>query len=111
MSLLSPFWGIRLYPRHPCLNIDASAALQKLSITGFAFKLTFINHDPAAREHGLDHSLDLLAFVRVVINVHVTAVHTQRLLFFRIEDNDISIRADSDRSFLRKQPKHFCGSR
>src|SRR5215213_4196275 len=104
MSLLSP-WGIC----ETALNIHACTALQKLSITGFAFELAFIDHDLAAREHGLDHALDLLAFVSVVIAVHVLCLDAERLFLVRIEDHDVSIRTDSDRSFLWKQAKHLCG--
>src|SRR5688572_4950412 len=82
-------------------------ALQKLSVAGLAFKVCAVDHDPAARKHRLDDAFDLLAFVRVVIDVHVTGLDAERLFLFRIEDHDVGVGADSDRSFLRKQSEHL----
>src|SRR5215212_5948281 len=58
------------------LDIHARTALQKLPVTGFAFELALIDHHLAAREHRLDNPLDLLAFVSVVVDIHVTRLQS-----------------------------------
>src|SRR5215208_1175979 len=58
------------------LDIHARTALQKLSVTRFTLELAFIDHHLAAREHRLDNPLNLLAFVSVVVDVHVARLQS-----------------------------------
>src|SRR5205085_12699313 len=86
---------------------NALAAFEKLTVAGFALELTLIDHDCAARQNCLDDAFDRLAFVSAVIDVHMMSLDADRLIRVRIEDDDVRVRANSDRAFLRKQPEHL----
>src|SRR4030095_5941295 len=56
-------------------NRHTLAALQKLTIAGFAFELALVNDDGSPRQNGFDRALNRLAFVGAVINVHVVGLN------------------------------------
>src|SRR5207302_4084206 len=87
----------------------ASPALQKLAVAGLALELAALDDDATAREDGLDHALNFLALVCVVVNVHVARLDAQGLFLLRVEDDYVRVGADGDCAFAREEAKHLCG--
>jgi len=58
------------------LHSNACSAFEKLSIARLAFELVSIDNDLAAREYGLDHALNLLSFVSIVVAIHMLGLDT-----------------------------------
>ena len=86
------------------------AAFDEGAIAGATDIIAFVDHDLAARQHGLGVALHLEAFIGAVVDIGVMgpAVKGADHLFARrIEDHDVGIAADGDGALFRKQAENL----
>src|SRR5712692_3811724 len=70
-----------------------------------------LDHEPAARQHGVGRAGHLPALVRVVVHVHVQRARGERDGAVRIEDDDVGVGAGRDRALARKESEDLRGRR
>src|SRR5262245_21223865 len=78
-------------------------------VAAFAFPFPILNYHFPPRQHRLRHTFHLPSLIGAVIHAHVMRRGADSLLALRVENNEVRVRPDSDRSFFRKQPEDLRG--
>ena len=78
---------------------------------GAAEKLVSFHHHAAAGENDVGHACYLNAFEHRVIHAHVVSPGADGVFALGVENHEIGVAADGDRSLARIQAKEFCRSR
>ena len=89
------------------IHLRISGASQEFSLPGAPQELVSVDHHSAPRKNDVRHPRDLDPLKHRVIDAHVVSLRADRVLAFRIENDQVSIAADGDRPFAWIQSKEF----
>ena len=81
----------------------ARAALEEFSFARSALVLVVFDDHLAAAQHRLRVALDLPTLEEAVVAIHVVRLRADRAFLLVIEDDDVGVGADGDRSFAREE--------
>src|SRR5690349_6876011 len=84
-------------------------AAQELARTGAANEFSIFNHASAARENGFWRAFRSNALEHGIIHSHVVCFRADHILFVRIKNHEIGVRANGNSSFAWVESEEFRG--
>ena len=76
-------------------------AAEKFAGAGAAGKVSVVDDDAPAGEHGLRYALHADSLEHGIVDAHLVRLRADHLLRVGIENHDVRVRADGDRAFAR----------